>query len=274
MRGILTATVVALFSLAASPAVAAVRSDCQPQAIRDLQRLAPQGHAVYLAMRDKQQFLAFLSCDDVQLGLSTAVHESVHILTEQLDAYPLIGGGSVPRQHVLSRFYPPREIASKFRSDDSYVQTYLRRGAATSADDLMFLLDEMNAYSHDLASATKLVDLHKGEGQVDHRAGPAALMAFLMQYVEVARERKQPTWEGLQRVEIKSLIAVLWQQAETTVVASLPIRGFGGEAYVARLCEPRNGGALAELLGRSPFASTACGTLTTAASPAGRGIAK
>jgi len=274
MRGVLAATVVALFGLAASPAVAAVRSDCQPQAIRDLQRLAPQGHAIYLAMRDKQQFLAFLTCDDVQLGLSTAVHESVHILTDQLDAYPLIGGGSVPRQHMLSRFYPPREIASKFRSDDSYVQTYLRRGAASSADDLMFLLDEMNAYSHDLASAAKLVDLHKGEGQVDHRAGLAALMSFLMQYVEVARERQQPTWAGLQRAEIKSLIAALWQQAETTLVASLPIRGFGGEAYVARLCEPRHGEALAELLGRSPFASTACGTLTTATSPAAGGLAK
>src|SRR5262245_43514250 len=197
MRGVLMATVVAFSSMFAPVAVAAGRTDCQPQAIRDLERLSPPGHAVYLAMRDKKQFLAFLTCEDVQLGLSTAVHESVHILTEQLDAYPLIGGGSVARQHGVSRFYPPREIASKFRSDDSYVQTYLRRGAASSADDLMFLLDEMNAYSHDLASAIKLVDLHKGEGQVDHRAGLAALMAFLMQYVEVARERKPPTWEGL-----------------------------------------------------------------------------
>ena len=96
-------------------------------------------------MHDKTQFLAFLTCDDVQLGLSTAVHESVHILTEQLDAYPLIGGGSVPRQHAVSRFFPPREIASKFKSDDSYVQTYLRPGAASSADDLLYLLDELNA---------------------------------------------------------------------------------------------------------------------------------
>jgi hypothetical protein len=268
MRGVLTATVVALFSLAASPAVAAARTDCQPQAIRDLQRLAPQGHAVFLAMRDKKQFLTFLTCDDVQLGLSTAVHESVHILTEQLDAYPLIAGGSVPRQHVVSRFYPPRELAGKFRADDSYVQTYLRRGAASSADDLMFLLDEMNAYSHDLAAATRLVDLNKREGQVDHRAGLAALMAFFMQYAEVARERKPPTWEGLRRAEVKRLVAALWQQAETTLVASLPIRGFGGEAYVARLCEPRNGEALGELLGRPPMNFSACGTLSTAASPA------
>jgi len=79
----------------------------------------------------------------------------------------------VARQHLVSRFYPPRELASKFESDDSYVQTYLRRGAASSADDLMYLLDELNAYSHDLASASKLVDLHKRDGQVGHRAGLA-----------------------------------------------------------------------------------------------------
>jgi hypothetical protein len=145
MRGVFAATVVALVSIASSPVLAGARGDCRPQAIRDLARLAPQGHAVYLAMHDKTQFLAFLTCDDVQLGLSTAVHESVHILTEQLDAYPLIGGGSVPRQHAVSRFFPPREIASKFKSDDSYVQTYLRPGAASSADDLPYLLDELNA---------------------------------------------------------------------------------------------------------------------------------
>ena len=80
------ATVVALLSVVSAPAFAAARTDCQPQAIRDLERLSPRGHAIYLAMRDKKQFLAFLTCDDVQLGLSTAVHESVHILTELLDA--------------------------------------------------------------------------------------------------------------------------------------------------------------------------------------------
>jgi len=263
------ATIVALLSIASTPAFAAARTDCQPQAIRDLERLSPQGHAVYVAMRDKKQFLAFLTCDDVQLGLSTAVHESVHILTEQLDAYPLITGGSVQRQHLVSRFYPPREIAGKFKADDSYVQTYLRRGAASSADDLLYLLDELNAYSHDLTSATKLVDLHKRDGQVDHRAGLAALMSFLMHYVEVARGGKAPTWEGLRRPEIKTVIETLWQQAESALVGSLAIRGFGGETYLAHICERRNGEALAELLGRPPMSSAACGTLATAASPTG-----
>jgi hypothetical protein len=268
MRVRLVASLAALLGLAATDAFAAAPKDCQPQAIRDLERLAPQGYAVYQAMRDKKQFLTFLTCTDVQLGLSTAVHESVHILTEQRDAYPLIAGGYLPRQHLVSQFYPPREIASKFKPD-SYVQTYLRRGAASSADNVVYLLDELNAYSHDLASASKLVGLKMRDGEVDHRAGLAALMAFLLEYVEVARERKAATWEGMRRPEIKRLLETLWAQAESTLIASLPIRGFGGEAYLQRLCGERQGGALAELLDRPPIDPSACASHAGAASPTG-----
>jgi hypothetical protein len=240
MRVLLAATLAALLSVASTCAFAAAQ-DCQPQAIRDLERRAPRGYAVYLAMRDKTQFLVFLTCRDVQLGLSTAVHESVHILTEDRDAYPLIAGGFLPRQHGVSQFCPPREIAGKFKAD-SYVQTYLRRGAASSADDLIYLLDELNAHSHDLATASQLIGLKQRDEQVDHRAGLAALMAFFLEYVEVARERKASTWEGLRRPEIKQLLATLWGQAESTLIASLPIRGFGGETYLQRLCDRRQGG--------------------------------
>ena len=80
------------------------------------------------------------------------------------------------------------------------------------------------------------------------------------------RERKPPTWEGgLRRPEVKSLVATLWLQAESSLVASLDIRGFGGE----RLGERANGNALAELLSRPPMSFSACGTLSIAASPAG-----
>src|SRR5262249_6627597 len=136
MRLRLAATLAAFISLASTTAFAAAPRDCQPQAIRDLERLAPQGYAVYQAMRDKKQFLAFLTCADAHPGLSTAVHDPVHILTEQRAPSLLIAGGLLPRQHSVSRFFPPREIAGKFKAD-SYVETYLRRGAASSADDLM-----------------------------------------------------------------------------------------------------------------------------------------
>jgi hypothetical protein len=267
MRVVFGATTVALLVIASPVSSAAPRTNCQPQAIHDLQRLSPQGYAVYLAMKDKRQFLAFLTCDDVQLGLSTAVHESVHILTEQYDAYPLIAGGSVPRLHEISRFYPPREISAAFNRNDNYVQTYLRRGAASSADDLNYLLDELNAYSHDLASAARLVAIHReADGQVDHRAGLAALMSFVMRYAKIARDEKPATWEGLQRPDVKALVRTLWMQAETVLTTSWGIPGFGGEKYVEGLCNRRNGGALAELIGGDPMSPQVCASVTTASS--------
>jgi hypothetical protein len=272
MRVVFGATAVALLVVASPLASAAApRTNCQPQAIHDLERLSPQGHAVYLAMKDKKQFLAFLTCDDVQLGLSTAVHESVHILTEERDAYPLIAGGSVRRVHEVSRFYPPREIANAFNQGDAYVQTYLHRGAASSADDLTYLLDELNAYSHDLASATKLMAIHEGDGQVDHRAGLAALMSFVMRYAETARKAKPATWEGLQHPAVKALIRTLWMQAEGVLTASWGIPGFGGEKYVGGLCDNRTGSALAELIGEDPMSPQVCGAATASS---GSSVAK
>jgi hypothetical protein len=263
MHELVRATAVALFAIAATPALATPRTDCQPQAIRDLQRLSPQGHAIYSAMTDKKQFLFFLTCDNVQLGLATAVHESVHMLTEQKDAYPLIAGGSVKRLREIARFYPPREIARKFDQGDIYVQTYLRRGAASSADDVTYLLDELNAYSHDLNSAIKLGALYKGEGQVDHRAGLAALMSFLMGYADTAQQHKAATWQGLQRPEVKQLVQTLWTQAETVLADSLSVKGMGGEKYIRFLCSRANGSALGELLGRAPMSAPACGAVAS-----------
>jgi len=258
MRVVFGATTVALLVIGSSLSGAAPRTNCQLRAIQDLQRLSPRGHAIYLAMKDKNQFLAFLTCDDVQLGLSTAVHESVHILTEERDAYPLIEGGSVPRAHEVSRFYPPREIAATFEQGDIYVQTYLRRGAASSADDLGYLLDELNAYSHDLAAATKLIAVHTGDERVDHRAGLAALMSFVMRYVETARRQRPTTWQGLQRASEKALVRTLWLQAEAVLTASWGIPGFGGEKYVEGLCARQNGSALAELIGQPPINPRVC----------------
>jgi hypothetical protein len=266
MRRVLQAAGAALFAFAVSPAEAKSHTDCQPQAIRDLQRLSPQGHAIYSAMADKKQFLFFLNCDNVQLGLATAVHESVHMLTEERNAYPLIGGGSAKRVPQVARFYAPRETARRFDQGDIYVQTYMRRGAASSADDFAYLLDELNAYSHDLNSATKLMALHKGGGQVDHRAGLAALMSFLMAYADTAQQHKPATWQGLQRPEVKELVQTLWTQADSVLAGSMSIPGLGGEKYVKFLCNPSNSRALGELLGRAPVSARVCGPAGTAAS--------
>jgi hypothetical protein len=256
MRYASRAAAAALLAVAWSSASMAARRDCQPQALRDLQRLSPEGHIVYQAMTDKRHFLRFLTCDDVVLGLATAVHESVHLLTSEKDAYPLIDGGTASRPSESLRFFPPREIARKFDARDMYVQTYLRPGMASSSADFRFLLDELNAYSHDLGSAVKLASLHKrGDGDVGHRDGLASLMSFVMSYADTARDSVPATWENLQRPEVKETVKTLWTQAEAVLASSCAIPEFGQDDRkpIAFLADPRNGAGLAELIGRAPL---------------------
>jgi hypothetical protein len=262
----LKAVVAAACAIAWSSAAMAARTDCQPQALRDLQRLSPQGHAIYLAIPNKQHFLRFLTCDDVVLGLATAVHESVHLLTAEKDAYPLLDGTAIRRPPEGLRFLPPRDIAGRFDWGDIYVQSYLRRGSASSADDFRFLLDELNAYSHDLHSAVKLVPLQRNGRHAGHRDGLAALMSFVMAYMDTARRSSPATWEGLQRPQTRKLVQTLWGQAEAVLASSCGVPDFGREdrKHIAFLCSPRNGEGLGHLLGRAPACPAACSGAGTA----------
>jgi hypothetical protein len=249
---------------AAQQTRAVQHQDCHPQAIRDLQRLSPRGYAIYEAMRDKGQFFGWLSCDDVQLGLATAVHESVHNLTEERDAFPLVAGGNIRRPHQVSKFFAPSEIVkdlpATLPTSDIFVHDYLRPGSVTSASDFLYLLDELNAFSHDLNTAIALNSLRKDDRQVDHRDGLAAMMAFVTTYVDVARKSQQTTWQGLQRSEPKKVIQTLWAQAETVMASSCGIPDFGSKdrIYLRLVCEPAKSEALAQLLGRAPACPRAC----------------
>ena len=115
---------------------------------------APDGFAIYQKVKDKAFFLGWISCDEAELGLPTAVHEFVHYLTAETDAFPLIDGGQLKRPHEVSAFFAPSLIAGKFKAND-FVTTYLRPGHASSSSDFLYLLDELNAYTHDLATAVE-----------------------------------------------------------------------------------------------------------------------
>jgi hypothetical protein len=244
------------------------RVDCHSRAVGELQRLSAHGYAIYQAMEDKKQFLNWVTCDDIQTELSTGVHESVHLLTAEKDAYPLIAGGLVRRPHEVSRFFPPRQIAKSLNARDAYVQSYLGPNGASSKDDFMYLLDELNAYSHDLDAAVALVPLQRHDREVDHRDGLAALMTFVMRYVDTAQKAQPSTWQGLQHPEPKRTIQALWSQAETTLASScgLPAFGLNDRDYIAYLCEKKNAGALAELIEREPVCPTECLTPATTSS--------
>src|SRR5947209_4130410 len=238
-------------------------ADCRQHALEKLRASAPEGFAVYQEIKDKKFFLNWISCDDTQFGLPTAVHESVHFITADSDAFPLVNGGEIKRPHEVSGFFTPSRIAAKFKSSD-LVSTYLRRGSASSATDFLYLLDELNAYTHDLNASVDLNGLQRPEEQVDSRDGLSALMAFVALYAERAEESEPETWSGLQKPQVAKTISELWGRAENVMASSCRIPNFGTEdkTYIRQFCQAKPQAALQKIIGRPPICPTECLKLT------------
>jgi hypothetical protein len=215
---------------------------------------------VYRLIDDKSFFLHWLDCNEPQLSLVTAVHESVHRLTDQLRAYPLVAGGTVKRVGASATLFRPGILAPKFSAESSFVETYLMPGAATSADEFGFLLDELNAYTHDLATAVALRAASNQGYDVNHRDGLAALMAFVAAYVERARLEDDATWKTLQTAQVKPSIVALWNQAEQVMGASCRVPRYGDEApgFLTPICAANIRHGLGALLGRPPLCPVSC----------------
>jgi hypothetical protein len=233
---------------------------CRADALAQLKELSASGYHIYERIADKKMFTTWILCDDRQRGLTTAVHEAVHMLTEQLDAYPLIDGGQVKRIRAIEKFARPGKIAPQFKASDDFVKTYLLPGGASSADDFSYLLDEFNAYIHDLNTAVQTHVLAPKNTRLGHRDGLAALMTFLMAYVEYAEKEDARTWAGLHRPDVKHLVTTLWGEAERTIESSckVPRYSVDDQSFLRHICSPSNGRALGHMLGRAPRCPTAC----------------
>lgn len=253
--------VLACIALAGGPAQAA--GGCRPVALEALQAAAPEGFAVYQKVKDKTFFLHWITCNEKGLGLSTAVHESVHYLTAENDAFPLVQGGQLKRPHEVTAFFAPAQIAGKFKTND-FVTTYLRPGQASSSTDFLYLLDELNAYTHDLNTSVNLsrapIAGERPDEEVDHRDGLAALMAFAGLYVERAAESEPATWSGLRQPRVAKTVSELWGQAEKVMASSCGIPNFGtlDKGLIRQFCQPGPQAALQKILGRAPVCPTVC----------------
>ncbi|KAB2766108.1 hypothetical protein F9K84_21495 [Brucella anthropi] len=246
----------------------AANAECKTASLDALRQYVPEGYRIYREVSDKSQFTSWFGCKDIILDLATGVHESVHVITEEQDIFPLIDGVSIERPHTVSAFTPPKVIAPAaatiFGNDDIFIQTYLKPGetAASSSDDFLYLLDELNAFSHDLNVATKLaLNLAASQnGQVDHRDGLAAMMAFVAEYVDFVSRNDQASWRGLQNKDTRSVLRALWGQGETVLAASCGIPDFGStdRSYIQYFCATENNKAISQILGRSPVCPSKC----------------
>lgn len=255
----LSALVLAWSCFGPGAALPAAAADCRPRALEELRAHSPDGFAVYTQLGNPAFFMSWIDCNDAQLDLSTAVHESTHVITSEADAFPLVGGGEVRRPHEVSGFFPPSRIAGQFKPDD-LVGTYLLSGRASSATDLLYLLDELNAYAHDLNAAVDLKHMTRANQAVDHRDGLAALMAFVAAYAATAKASEPATWSGLRRPQVATVIGSLWGRAEAVMASSCGIPDFGtsDKDYIRRVCSVQSQAALGPILGRAPLCPTAC----------------
>lgn len=233
---------------------------CHARALEEVRRVSPDGYAIYQKLKNKSDFTRWITCDNLQLGLTTAVHEGVHILSDEVGGYPLIGGGIATRVTETRLLFPPRVLAQKFNSASSYVETYLTVGKATSAEEFGYLLDEMNAYSHDLHTAIKVRHLAPPSETAFHRDGPAALMAFVAAYVERARQENGDAWRTLQDPKIRKTVNTLWAQAEDVMGASCRTPDYAMETpeYLTPVCAANIRHGLGQLLGRPPLCPITC----------------
>jgi hypothetical protein len=237
-------------------------TDCHPAALERLRTVAPEGFAIYQKIPDKKFFLHWISCGEQQLGLSTAVHESVHYISAETDTFPLFRGAQLKRPHEVSAFYAPSLIAGKFKPNE-FVTTYLRPGNASSSTDFLYLLDELNAYTHDLNTAVALSRAPipaDGDEEVDHRDGLASLMAYVALYVAHAAESEPQTWSGLQQPRVAKTVSELWGRAEKVMASSCGIPEFGTKdrGLIRQFCAAGPQAALQKVIGRAPVCPTAC----------------
>lgn len=257
-------------SLTMSVAVDAApkRPNCEASLLATLKQYVPEGFRIYRQLSDKSQFTTWFQCQDGVLDLATAVHESVHVLTEEQNAFPLVSGKTLARPLSASAFPRPKRIAREVEAllgqKDIFLQTYLGSAsdAVSSADDFLYLLDELNAFGHDLNTATKLADRLTSSAaiNVDHRDGLAALMAFVSLYTESIRKNNPETWHGPKGKEVWPTVRILWLQSEGILSRSCPIPNFGTHAqnYIRVFCNAENSAALSQILGRKPLCPDAC----------------
>jgi hypothetical protein len=233
---------------------------CREEALEQLKRYSASGYRIYERLNDKRMFTTWILCDERQRGLTTAVHEAVHMLTEQIDAFPLVDGGQIARIPALEKFVKPGRIAGQFKRSDDFVRTYLLPGGASSADDFTYLIDEFNSYIHDLNTAIQTQAMAPRDSYLGHRDGLSAMMSFVMAYVALAEKEDPRTWAGLHRPDVKHLVSTLWSDAERTIEKSckVPRYAVDDQAFLSHICAPGNGRALGHLLGRAPRCPKDC----------------
>lgn len=172
----------------------------------------PEAQRVFDELGDKKDFSTWFTGEDDMLrgDITTAIHESVHMIRGNTGKYILLNGGWVEAPESDDSKVPaPSKYVEPFLkakySGDSFFDTYMVPGeeTASSADYFSYVLDEFNAYCHDVNVFSKLDDLPIN---TTPRDGLASFMLFTLVYIDQAAPKFTETQ--------KKALVTIWLQAE------------------------------------------------------------
>ena len=213
--------------LVATPAFAVEAKPCLKEAVA-LLRADANGMSVFRAS-EPEQFSFWLDCDGMDYDVSSAVHESVHLLSQAEDTsryrYLLVGGDTieVPWTHSPDR----SKIVRQLRKDekDGYVETYLT--GSSGQQGLELVMDELNAYTHGLVTEVALAPRNEGTGRrTGARDGVAHFQLYLSLYLRMLKHENPQMYREMSATHGQA-VATLWKQAERALTDSLPFRSLG-----------------------------------------------
>jgi len=239
-------SVFALFSL--TGAAVACNKD---QLISKMKSLYPAGQQVYSMMIAKNQkdfFKFWLDCDNPSSSISTAIHESIHTISIDGSYYLTVNNQKLSRVVLPEKYPAPKTVARFLPKGDIYVETYLL-GESSSKDNLEFVLEELNAYTHDSRAGRALRPLDT-EFFPSYNDGTLAMMNILSEYI------KRVPFSVTEKE--KSVIQSIWKTAETEISKSCSDNSAItniGQVHSAQICKSTTH---MNRLGISPNCSKLC----------------
>jgi len=201
------------------------------KSIEILKAFVPEENYIYEQTKDLQDFGHWLNPSLPHFGLPAAIHESLHLLDNNL-SNRFHASYSITRAMTVSfnRFHSfPRSELFSFLPQvqkDSYADLYLLGPGCEQGIEM--LLEELNAYTHSCFTALKLVSFIPSHYRFSERDGLASFMYFLILYLRIAYEYHQVIWnQMIKSFPMLQLIDTLWCRAKNILSWAFPFSQLG-----------------------------------------------
>lgn len=236
---------------------------CAQKVMDMLQKRDKTGYEIATKVKNAGEFAQWLDCNEPPLyGVTTAVHETSHELDNELSGFSeaenefgvyrfryFLGGGKILTVTDKKLFYRA-EIGDELDDEDKsymYYETYLTGDSGNQ--DILLLLEELNAYTHGLNSAVQFEDMLPANMTVTERDGPAVFMYYLEMYLRKARKDYPEQWKKIYTdADYLNLMQAMWARAEKTLMAALkfPRLGMKDKAALKKVYAEKNIGEMTQ----------------------------